>query len=141
MSRTTYTIRGSKTTTSIKHAPITIQNIWTALDDVNANIARVRVSKNRDERTEGRTFFGYHKNKVSIYQQLENPIFPLWFRRKVKLGESNKGMQVLEVANNVDAQHTFKVIDNYESYVNNAWTRWSMRLKETLFYSVSLFQR
>ena len=141
MSRTTYTIRGSATTKPIKQAPIIIQNIWRAGTETGANIIRIRASKNRDERTKGRTFFGFHQAKVSIYQQLEEPIFPLWFRRKVKLGESNKGMQVLEVANNVDAQHTFKVIDNYESYVNNAWTRWSMRLKETLFYSVSLFQR
>jgi len=141
MSKTTYTIRGSATTTAIKYAPITIQNIWTALDDTNANIGRVRVSKTRNEKTTGRTFFGYHEEKVSIYQQLQEPIFPLWFRRKVKLGESNTGMQVLEVANNIDAQETLKVIDNYKAYTNSAWTRFSERLKDTLLYSVSLFQR
>ena len=98
MSKTTYTIRGSNTTTAIKYAPITIQNIWRAGSEVGANIIRVRVSKDRDERTQGRTFFGYHQSKVSIYQQIAYPIFPLWFKRKVKLGESNKGMQVLELS-------------------------------------------
>jgi hypothetical protein len=141
MSKTTYTIRGSNTTTAIKYAPIIIQNIWRAGTDAGANIIRVRVAKERDEKTKGRTFFGYHQNKVSIYQQLQDPIFPLWFRRKVKLGESNKGMQVLEVANNMDSQKTFNVIDNYEAYTNSAWTRFTERLKDTLLYSVSLFQR
>jgi len=141
MSKTTYTIRGSNTTTAIKYAPITIQNIWRAGSEVGANIIRVRVSKDRDERTQGRTFFGYHQSKVSIYQQIAYPIFPLWFKRKVKLGESNKGMQVLEVANNMDANNTFNVIDNYDKYVNSAWSRFTERLKDTLFYSVSLFQR
>ena len=50
-------------------------------------------------------------------------------------------MQVLEVANNMDSQKTFNVIDNYEAYTNSAWTRFTERLKDTLLYSVSLFQR
>ena len=66
MSKTTYTIRGSNTTTAIKYAPIIIQNIWRAGTDAGANIIRVRVAKERDEKTKGRTFFGYQ-------QQLGNP--------------------------------------------------------------------
>ena len=50
-------------------------------------------------------------------------------------------MQVLEVADNFDVEDTMKVIDDFEKYVDSAWNRFTVRLKETLFYSVSLFQR
>ncbi len=34
-----------------------------------------------------------------------------------------------------------KVVDDYEKYVDSYWNRFTVRLKETLFYNVSLFQR
>lgn len=141
MSKTTYTIRGSRTTTPIAKGPISVQQLWEHSTKQGINVLRVRALKERNERTEGRTFFGFHKAKVSAYQQLQDPIFPLWFKRKVRLGESNKGMQVLEVADNFDVEDTMKVIDDFEKYVDSAWNRFTVRLKETLFYSVSLFQR
>ena len=141
MSKTTYTIRGSKTTTAIKYAPQSVQRLWLHSTGQGINVLRVRAVKERTERTKGKTFFGFHKAKVSAYQQLEDPIFALWFKRKVKLGESNKGMQVLEVADNFDVEETMRVVDDYEKYVDSAWNRFTVRLKETLFYSVSLFQR
>ena len=79
---------------------------------------RVRVAQERHEITRGNTFDGFHQGKVSIYKQRKNPIDALWFRRFVKLNESNKGMQVLEVANNVDIQNTLETIDNYDSFIN-----------------------
>ena len=141
MSKTTYTIRGSKTTRRIDTAPHSVQRLWVHSTERGINFVRVRSIKERNERTEGNTFFGFHKAKVSIYQQLDDAIFPLYFKRKVRLGESNKGMQVLEVADNFDVEDTMKVVDDYERYVNSAWARFTVGLKETLFYSVSLFQR
>ena len=141
MSKTTYTIRGSKTTLPIGLAPLSVQKLWQYSTKQGINFLRVRAIQERNERTEGRTFFGFHKAKVSAYQQLEDPIFPLWFKRKVRLGESNKGMQVLEVADNFDVEETMKVIDAYEKYVDSAWNRFTVKLQDTLFYSVSLFQR
>ena len=141
MSKTTYTIRGSKTTRRIDTAPHSVQRLWVHSTERGINFVRVRSIKERNERTEGNTFFGFHKAKVSIYQQLDDAIFPLYFKRKVRLGESNKGMQVLEVADNFDVEDTMKVVDEYERYVNSAWARFTVGLKETLFYSVSLFQR
>ena len=141
MSKTTYTIRGSKTTTSIIKAPHSVQQLWLHSTKQGINVLRVRAVKERTERTKGITFFGFHKAKVSAYQQTDDAISPLYFKRKVRLGESNKGMQVLEVADNFDVEDTMQVVDDYERYVNSAWTRFTVGLKETLFYSVSLFQR
>ena len=141
MSKTTYTIRGSKTTTAIEYAPHSVQRLWLHSTKRGINVLRVRAIKERTERTQGNTFFGFHKAKVSAYQQLEDAIFPLYFKRKVKLGESNKGMQVLEVADNFDVEETMRVVDDYEKYVDSSWNRFTVRLKETLFYNVSLFQR
>ena len=141
MSKTTYTIRGSKTTKRIDTASHSVQKLWLHSTQRGINVLRVRAIKERTERTKGRTFFGFHKAKVSAYQQLQDPIFPLWFKRKVRLGESNKGMQVLEVADNFDVEETMRVVDDYEKYVDSAWNRFTVRLKETLFYSVALFQR
>ena len=36
----------------------------------------------------------------------------------MKLNESNKGMQVLEVAHNMDVQNTLETIDDYNSFIN-----------------------
>ena len=141
MSKTTYTIRGSKTTKRIDTAPHSVQQLWLHSTKQGINVLRVRAVKERTERTQGNTFFGFHKAKVSAYQQTDDAISPLYFKRKVRLGESNKGMQVLEVADNFDVEATMQIVDDYEKYVNSAWARFTVGLKETLFYSVSLFQR
>jgi len=124
MSKTTYTVKGSATSTPIASAPISIQNIWNRGTELGVNILRVRAVQDRNEISTGATFDGYHKDKVSIYSQKDNPARELWFRRFVKLNEANKSMQVLEVANNLDVQDTFEVMDSYNTFANgNVFTR------------------
>ena len=118
MSNITYTRRGSKTTRKISEAPLAVQKIWDKASNLGVNVLRVRVAQDRNEITKGNTFDGFHKGKVSIYKQRSNPIQELWFRRFVKLNESNKGMQVLEVANNMDVENTLQTIDTFNKYEN-----------------------
>ena len=99
MSKTTYTVKGSATSTPIAMAPLSIQKIWNRGTELGVN-------------------------KVSIYSQKDNPARELWFRRFVKLNEANKSMQVLEVADNLDAQETLSVMDSYNTFANgNVFTR------------------
>ena len=118
MSNITYTRRGSKTTRKISEAPLAVQKIWAKASNLGVNVLRVRVAQDRNEITKGNTFDGFRKGKVSIYKQRSNPIQELWFRRFVKLNESNKGMQVLEVANNMDVENTLQTIDTFNKYEN-----------------------
>jgi len=118
MSNITYTRKGSATTRKIAEAPQSIKAVWNQASDLGVNVLRVRVAQERNEITQGNTFDGYHQGRVSLYRQRTNPIDKLWFRRFVKLNESNKGMQVLEVATNVDVQNTLETIDNYDSFIN-----------------------
>ena len=105
-------------------APLSIQKIWNRGTELGVNILRVRAVQNRNEISTGATFDGYHKDKVSIYSQKDNPARELWFRRFVKLNEANKSMQVLEVADNLDAQETLSVMDSYNTFANgNVFTR------------------
>ena len=73
---------------------------------------------NNNNNTWGGTFNGYHKDKVSIYNQKENPLKALWFRRFVKLNEANKSMQILEVAENCDVEHTLTALDSFNTFSN-----------------------
>ena len=118
MSNITYTRKGSATTKKIAEAPVAIQKVWEKATGLGVNVLRVRVAQKRHEITRGNTFDGFHEGKVSIYKQRKNPIDALWFRRFVKLNESNKGMQVLEVADNMDVQNTLEVIDTFNKYEN-----------------------
>jgi len=118
MSNITYTRKGSKTTRKISEAPLAVQKIWDKASNLGVNVLRVRVAQDRNEITKGNTFDGFHQGKVSIYKQRSNPIQELWFRRFVKLNESNKGMQVLEVANNMDVENTLQTIDTFNKYEN-----------------------
>ena len=118
MSNITYTRKGSATTRKIADAPQSIQAVWNKASDLGVNVLRVRVAQERNEITQGNTFDGYHQGRVSLYKQRANPIDKLWFRRFVKLNESNKGMQVLEVADNMDVQNTLEVIDTFNKYEN-----------------------
>ena len=90
MSNITYTRNGSASTRPIAKAPHSIRTVWNQASDLGVNVLRVRVAQERNELTQGNTFNGYHKGKVSIYKQRTNPIDKLWFRRFVKLkNESN----------------------------------------------------
>ena len=118
MSEITYTNNGSATTKKIAEAPLSVQKIWQSASTLGVNILRVRVHKERYETTKGATFNGYHNGKVSIYSQRSNPLLPLWFRRFVKLGESNMGMQVLAVSRNLDVEETLGTLDTFDTYLN-----------------------
>jgi hypothetical protein len=133
MSDITYTNKGSATTQKIAEAPLSVQKIWQSASLLGVNILRVRVHKERYETTKGATFNGYHNGKVSIYSQRSNPLLPLWFRRFVKLGESNVGMQVLEVSRNLDVEETLATLDEFNTYINgNIFTRLFQAIKTVL---------
>ena len=133
MSDITYTNKGSATTQKIAEAPLSVQKIWQSASLLGVNILRVRVHKERYETTKGATFNGYHNGKVSIYSQRSNPLLPLWFRRFVKLGESNVGMQVLEVSRNLDVEETLATLDEFNTYINgNIFTRLFNAIKTVL---------
>ena len=133
MSEITYTNKGSDTTKKISEAPLSIQKIWQSASTLGVNILRVRVHKERYETTKGATFNGYHNGKVSIYSQRSNPLLPLWFRRFVKLGESNVGMQVLAVATNVDVEETLGTLDGFNKHINgNIFIRLFQAIKTVL---------
>ena len=110
----TYSKKGSKTTTPISQAPYSVKAVWHRANDLGINIVRVRSDKERYEVTKGDTFVGWHGGKTSLYKQRQNPSKPLFFMRKIALGKDNKGMQVLEISTNMDAQQTFDVIDDFE---------------------------
>ena len=110
----TYSKKGSKTTTPISQAPYSVKAVWHRANDLGINIVRVRSAKERYEVTKGDTFVGWHGGKTSLYKQRQNPSKPLFFKRKIALGKENKGMQVLEISTDMDAQQTFDVIDDFE---------------------------
>lgn len=114
MAKIVYGKRDTKTVVSIDNAPLSIQALWNTANALGVNIVRVRANKQRNEKTVGDTFFGFHKAKVSVYQQLGNPSKPLHFVRPTPLGRDNRGMQILEVADNIDVQDTLNVIKDYE---------------------------
>ena len=133
MSEITYTNKGSATTLKIAEAPLSVQKIWQSASLLGVNILRVRVHKERYETTKGATFNGYHNGKVSIYSQRSNPLLPLWFRRFVKLGESNMGMQVLEVSRNLDVEETLGTLDEFNKHINgNIFVRLFQAVKAVL---------
>ena len=121
MAKIVYGKRDTATVVSIENAPQSIQTLWNELNFLGVNIARVRASKERYETTTGDTFDGYHSGKVSIYNQKPKPSKPLHFVRRTPLGKDNKGMQILEVATNIDVQDTLKVVSDYEYYTTNSF--------------------
>ena len=121
MAKIVYGKRDTKTVVSIEKAPQSIQTLWNELNFLGVNIARVRASKERYETTTGDTFDGYHSGKVSIYNQKSKPSKPLHFVRRTPLGKDNKGMQILEVATNIDVQDTLEVVNDYEYYTANSF--------------------
>jgi hypothetical protein len=121
MSKIVYGKRDTKTVVSIDKAPQSIQTLWNQANSLGVNIVRVRANKERYETTTGDTFEGYHSGKVSVYNQKSKPSKPLHFVRRTPLGKDNKGMQILEVASNIDVQDTLEVINDYEYYTTNSF--------------------
>ena len=116
-----YGKRDTKTVVSIDKAPQSIQTLWYRLNFLGVNIARIRANKERYEVTTGDTFNGYHSGKVSIYNQKSNPSRPLSFVRPTPLGKDNKGMQILEIADNVDMQEVFETLKDYETLLTGSF--------------------
>ena len=121
MAKIVYGKRDTKTVVSIDKAPQSIQTLWNQANSLGVNIVRVRANKERYETTTGDTFEGYHSGKVSVYNQKSKPSRPLHFVRRTPLGKDNKGMQILEVASNIDVQDTLKVVSDYEYYTTNSF--------------------
>ena len=121
MAKIVYGKRDTKTVVSIDKAPQSIQTLWNQANSLGVNIVRVRANKERYETTTGDTFEGYHSGKVSVYNQKSKPNRPLHFVRRTPLGKDNKGMQILEVATNIDVEDTLQVINDYEYYTTNSF--------------------
>lgn len=121
MAKIVYGKRDTATVVSIENAPQSIQTLWNQANSLGVNIVRVRANKERYETTTGDTFEGYHSGKVSVYNQKSKPSKPLHFVRRTPLGKDNKGMQILEVATNIDVQDTLEVINDYEYYTTNSF--------------------
>ena len=130
MSKLIYSRNGSATTESIDNASPMIKAIWSQAHSFGANIVRVRAEKNRFGTDTGRTFNSFHHGKVSVYKQKDdvNQKNALYFARKIPVTKSNKGMQILEVAKNVDIQNTLDTIDAMQyysetSFLGRLWNR------------------
>lgn len=107
-----------------------IQAIWNQAHGFGANIVRVRSEKNRFGADTGRTFNSFHHEKVSVYKQKDqvNQNNALYFAQKIPLTKANTGMQILEVASNLDVQDTLDIIDEIQyysetSFLGRLWNR------------------
>lgn len=122
MAKYVYGKRDTKTVKSIyDRASIGEKAIWNFANSLGVNIVRVRKNKERYETTVGDTFVGYHAGKVSIYQQRGEPSRPLHFVRPTPLGKDNKGMQILEVANNLDVQEVLESLKDYQIFMTGSF--------------------
>jgi tetrahydromethanopterin S-methyltransferase subunit A len=118
MSKLIYSRNGSETTESITNAQPQIQAIWNQAHRFGANIVRVRAEKLRYGNSTGKTFNSFHEGYVSVYKQKDkiHESDALYFARKIPLTKVNKGMQILEIASNVDVQDTLDTIDTIQYY-------------------------
>jgi hypothetical protein len=118
MSKLIYSRNGSETTESIRNASPMIQAIWNQAHGFGANIVRVRAEKLRYGNSTGKTFNAFHEGYVSVYKQKDkvHESDALYFARKIPLTKVNKGMQILEIASNVDVQDTLDTIDTIQYY-------------------------
>lgn len=130
MAKKIYSRNGSATTESIRNASPMIQAIWNQAHGFGANIVRVRAEKNRFGADTGRTFNSFHNGKVSVYKQ-KNQVHEsnaLYFAQKIPLTKANTGMQILEIASNLDVQDTLDTIDTIQyysetSFLGRLWNR------------------
>jgi len=130
MAKLIYSRNGSETTESIDNASPMIRAIWSLAHQFGANIVRVRKEETRFGNDTGRTFNSFHHGKVSVYKQKDevSQKNALYFARKIPLTKSNKGMQILEVASNVDIQDTLDTINAMQyysetSFLTRLWNR------------------
>jgi len=130
MSKLIYSRNGSETTKSIKDASPMIQAIWNQAHSFGANIVRVRAEKNRFGADTGRTFNSFHHEKVSVYKQKDqvHESNALYFAQKIPVTKANTGMQILEIASNLDVQDTLDIIDEIQyysetSFLGRLWNR------------------
>ena len=130
MSKLIYSKNGSETTESIRNASPTIQAVWDQAHKFGANIVRVRSEKNRFGADTGRTFNSFHNGKVSVYKQKDqvHESNALYFAQKIPVTKANTGMQILEVASNLDVQDTLDTIDAIQyysetSFLGRLWNR------------------
>jgi hypothetical protein len=130
MSKLIYSRNGSATTESIRNASPMIQAIWNQAHSFGANIVRVRAEKNRFGADTGRTFNSFHHEKVSVYKQKDqvNQNNALYFAQKIPVTKANTGMQILEIASNLDVQDTLDIIDDIQyysetSFLGRLWNR------------------
>lgn len=130
MSKLIYSRNGSATTESIKNASPMIQAIWNQAHSFGANIVRVRAEKLRYGNSTGKTFDAFHEGYVSVYKQ-KNQVDEsnaLYFAQKIPVTKANTGMQILEVASNLDVQDTLDTIDTIQyysetSFLGRLWNR------------------
>ena len=135
MAKYVYGKRDTKTVKSIyDRATMGEKAIWNFANSLGVNIVRVRKNKERYETTVGDTFVGYHAGKVSIYQQRGNPSKPLSFVRPTPLGKDNNGMQILEVANNLDVQEVLEALKDYQILMTGSFFG-RMKLRFARFFS------
>jgi len=130
MSKLIYSRNGSETTESIDNAQPQIRAIWNQAHRFGANIVRVRAEKNRFGADTGRTFNSFHHGKVSIYKQKDqvHESNALYFAQKIPVTKANTGMQILEIASNLDVQDTLDIIDEIQyysetSFLGRLWNR------------------
>ena len=107
-----------------------IQAIWNQAHSFGANIVRVRAEKNRFGADTGRTFNSFHHEKVSVYKQKDqvHESNALYFAQKIPVTKANTGMQILEIASNLDVQDTLDIIDEIQyysetSFLGRLWNR------------------
>jgi hypothetical protein len=130
MSKLIYSRNGSATTESIRNASPMIQAIWNQAHSFGANIVRVRAEKLRYGNSTGKTFDAFHEGYVSVYKQ-KNQVDEsnaLYFAQKIPVTKANTGMQILEVASNLDVQDTLDTIDTIQyysetSFLGRFWNR------------------
>ena len=108
----TYSARGSETTTSIKEAPLSVQNLWFEGSRIGASIIRVRSRKNREGYSSGNTFHAYHKGRTSVYipKAKADQKQKLGFKKNVDVGIINPTMQILEMPISCDIQPCFEAV-------------------------------
>ena len=118
MAKLTYSRNGSETTQSIENASPMVRTIWDKSHLFGANIVRIRAEKLRYGNSTGKTFNAFHEGYVSVYKQKDevHESNALYFARKIPLTKVNKGMQILEIASNVDVQDTLDTIDTIQYY-------------------------
>ena len=121
--KVTYSRNGSSTTTSIEVASPMIKAVWNQAHSFGANIVRVRRNANRFGVDQGRTFDSHHFNKVSVYKQKDQPKEEdaLYFARKIPVTKANTGMQILEIATNIDIQDTLDTIEDIQYYAETSF--------------------